>query len=237
MAFLHFDGTDALIEQEGPSVTAERLDALVSIVQRAADRQEVVFLATDVDRDGGKIILTAGAPSTSGDDEQRMLLAVREIMDAGPPLDLRIGVNRGSVFVGEVGPPYRRTFTVMGDAVNLAARLMAKAEPGQILTTPDLLARSPTRLRHRGARAVLREGEGQAGPGPERGGHQRGAAGRARPTTSPSWAGTAEVEALAGWCSRPRTAGAPSSRSWERPVWASPGSSSGSRSSPPTGPS
>ena len=144
VAFLHFDGTDALIEHEGPSVTAERLEALVSIVQRAADRQEVAFLATDVDRDGGKIILTAGAPSTSGDDEHRMLLAVREIMDAGPPLTVRIGVNRGSVFVGEVGPPYRRTFTVMGDAVNLAARLMAKAEPGQILTTPDVLSRSQT---------------------------------------------------------------------------------------------
>ncbi len=146
IAFLHFDGTDALIEEQGAAAAADRLDALVSIVQRAADRQEVAFLATDVDRDGGKIILTAGAPSTSGDDEHRMLLAVREIMDAGPPLDLRIGVNRGSVFVGEVGPPYRRTFTVMGDAVNLAARLMAKAEPGQILTTPDLLARSPTRF-------------------------------------------------------------------------------------------
>ena len=60
-----------------------------------------------------------------------MLLAVREIMDADGPLPIRIGVNRGSVFVGEVGPPYRRTFTVMGDAVNLAARLMAKAEPGR----------------------------------------------------------------------------------------------------------
>ena len=144
VAFLHFDGTDALIEDQGLSVTADRLEALVSTVQAAADRQEVSFLATDVDRDGGKIILTAGAPSTSGDDEHRMLLAVREIIDAGPPLDLRIGVNRGSVFVGEVGPPYRRTFTVMGDAVNLAARLMAKARPGQILTTPDLLDRSRT---------------------------------------------------------------------------------------------
>ena len=94
----------------------------------------------------GKIILSAGAPATSGDDEHRMLLAVREIMDAGAPLPIRIGVNRGSVFVGEVGPPYRRTFTAMGDAVNLAARLMAKAEPGQILSTPEVLARSRTRF-------------------------------------------------------------------------------------------
>ena len=64
----------------------------------------------------------------------------------GVPLPIRIGVNRGSVFAGEVGPPYRRTFTVMGDAVNLAARLMAKAETGQILSTPELLARSRTRF-------------------------------------------------------------------------------------------
>ena len=33
-----------------------------------------------------------------------MLLAVREIMDAENPLPIRIGVNQGSVFVGEVGP-------------------------------------------------------------------------------------------------------------------------------------
>ena len=114
VAFVHFDGTDEFITEEGPELTADRLDALVTVTQRAVERQDVTFLATDADRDGGKIILVAGAPATSGDDEHRMLLAVREIMDAGVPLPIRIGVNRGSVFAGEVGPPYRRTFTVMG---------------------------------------------------------------------------------------------------------------------------
>ena len=144
VAFIHYDGTDRLIAEAGPEEAARQLDVLVTHVQGAVDRQGVTFLATDADKDGGKIILTAGAPSTSGDDEQRMLLAVREIMDAENPLPIRIGVNQGSVFVGEVGPHYRRTFTVMGDAVNLAARLMAKAAPGEIYTTPDLLARSQT---------------------------------------------------------------------------------------------
>ncbi|HTU39326.1 MAG TPA: adenylate/guanylate cyclase domain-containing protein [Acidimicrobiales bacterium] len=146
VAFVHFDGTDDMIRREGAAVTADRLDALVTVTQRAVERQEVTFMATDADRDGGKLILAAGAPATSGDDEHRMLLAVREIMDAGTPLPIRIGVNRGSVFAGEVGPPYRRTFTVMGDAVNLAARLMARAETGQILSTPELVARSRTRF-------------------------------------------------------------------------------------------
>ena len=144
VAFIHYDGTDRLIAEEGPEEAARQLDVLVTHVQGAVDRQGVTFLATDADKDGGKIILTAGAPSSSGDDEHRMLLAVREIMDDENPLPIRIGVNQGSVFVGEVGPHYRRTFTVMGDAVNLAARLMAKAAPGEILTTPDLVTRSQT---------------------------------------------------------------------------------------------
>jgi class 3 adenylate cyclase len=146
VAFIHYDGTDRLIAEAGPEEAARQLHVLVTHVQGAVDRQGVTFLATDADKNGGKIILTAGAPSTAGDDEQRMLLAVREIMDAENPLPIRIGVNQGSVFVGEVGPHYRRTFTVMGDAVNLAARLMAKAAPGEIFTTPELLARSHTGL-------------------------------------------------------------------------------------------
>ncbi len=149
----------------GPEEAARQLDVLVTHVQGAVDRQGVTFLATDADKDGGKIILTAGAPSTSGDDEQRMLLAVREIMDADNPLPIRIGVNQGSVFVGEVGPHYRRTFTVMGDAVNLAARLMAKAAPGRDLHHPGPPGPVPDRVRVDGARAVLREGQGQAGAG------------------------------------------------------------------------
>ncbi|HTZ10627.1 MAG TPA: adenylate/guanylate cyclase domain-containing protein, partial [Acidimicrobiales bacterium] len=139
MAFVHFDGTDALIEAHGPEKVAPMLDELVGGVQRSADRQGVAFLGTDIDRDGGKIILTAGAPSTSEHDEHRMLLVVREVMDLRQEVPLRIGVNRGAVFAGDIGPAYRRTFTVMGDAVNLAARLMAKAAPGQVLASPGVV--------------------------------------------------------------------------------------------------
>ncbi|HEU0315880.1 MAG TPA: adenylate/guanylate cyclase domain-containing protein, partial [Solirubrobacteraceae bacterium] len=145
-AFLRFEGTDGLIRREGPAAAAKALGTLVSAVQEAVDDQHVCFLESDVDADGGKLMLTAGAPRILGDDEERMLLALRRILDADLPLDVRIGVNCGSVFSGDVGPPFRRSYSVMGDAVNLAARLMAKAPPGEIYATAGVLDRSATRF-------------------------------------------------------------------------------------------
>jgi class 3 adenylate cyclase/tetratricopeptide (TPR) repeat protein len=142
IAFIRFEGTDALIDEGGAASAARALHAVVTAVAAAAEEHGVSLLGSDVDIDGGKLILTAGAPRVIGDDEERMLLAVRRIASAALPLAVRIGVNRGAVFAGDIGPDYRRTYTVMGDAVNLAARLMAKAAPGQALATREVLARS-----------------------------------------------------------------------------------------------
>jgi class 3 adenylate cyclase/tetratricopeptide (TPR) repeat protein len=146
VAFLHFDGTDSRISTDGVTPVAADLDALVRQVQRSADKHGVCLLGTDVDHDGGKIILVAGAPTATGEDEQSMLLVLREVLEAAPPVAVRIGVNAGPVFVGSVGPHYRRTYTVMGDAVNLAARVMSKARPGQLLATDAVLDRSAVRF-------------------------------------------------------------------------------------------
>jgi len=142
IAFIRFEGSDALIDTQGEASAAQALHAIVTTVSAAAEEHGVSLLGSDVDIDGGKLILTGGAPRVSGDDEERMLLALRRIASAALPLALRIGVNRGAVFAGDIGTDYRRTYTVMGDAVNLAARLMAKARPGEVLATSDVLARS-----------------------------------------------------------------------------------------------
>jgi class 3 adenylate cyclase/tetratricopeptide (TPR) repeat protein len=144
IAFLRFQGTDALILEHGADAAAEALDRLIGVVEAATEEQGIAFLASDVDADGGKLILTGGAPKGTGNDEERILLALRKIVSADLPLPVRIGIHRGAVFAGDIGPPYRRTYTVMGDAVNLTARLMAKAEPGQIIATADVLERSNT---------------------------------------------------------------------------------------------
>ena len=83
-AFLRFDGTDALLARHGVDATASALGELIGDIQAAADEFEVCFLQSDVDADGGKVTLTAGAPRMVGDDEERMLLALRSIADRQP---------------------------------------------------------------------------------------------------------------------------------------------------------
>jgi class 3 adenylate cyclase/tetratricopeptide (TPR) repeat protein len=144
IAFVHFGGTDALLASTGPVELLRRLDELIRAIQAAVSEHGICFLGTDIDSDGGKVILTAGAPESSGNDEERMLRTLRAIADGRHGLELRIGVNRGHVFAGDVGATFRRTYTVIGDAVNLAARLMQRAEPGEVLTTGVVLKRSAT---------------------------------------------------------------------------------------------
>ena len=146
VAFLEFGGVEDVVASEGAQPAARALDELVGVVQAAVDHYRVCFLGSDVSAAGGKLILTAGVPSAVGDDEERMLLALRQIVESETRLPVRAGVNRGQQFAGEIGPPYRRTYTVMGDAVNLAARLMTAAPWGAIYATDCVLERSQTRF-------------------------------------------------------------------------------------------
>jgi len=139
LAFIRFDGIDAIIAQDGPAAAAAALDELVRDVQAAVDAEGVTFLGTDADKDGGKLIIVGGAPLALDDTEGRVLRAMRRVVDGQRRLPVRIGVNQGHAFVGEVGPSYRRTYTVMGDTVNLAARLMASAAAGEIRATARVL--------------------------------------------------------------------------------------------------
>ena len=144
--FVQFLGTDDMLDAAGPLAVAQALGDLVDVTAAAAARHDVTFLASDIAANGGKLILVAGAPRSHDRSEERMLCTLREILDAANPLPLRGGVTSGRVFAGDFGPAYRRTYSIVGDSVNLAARLMAHAAPGRLLTTPTVLSRSRTRF-------------------------------------------------------------------------------------------
>ena len=128
VAFVEFSGTDALLEQQGPRALADALGEVIANVQRSSAAHGVTFFETDINRDGGKIMLTAGAPVSHGHDEDRMLRATRLIVERAGVLPLRVGVNRGPVFAGDFGPFFRRTYSVKGDAINLGG---SGLEPGR----------------------------------------------------------------------------------------------------------
>ncbi len=145
VAFVKFTGVDDLLGRHGAEHVASVLDQLVTAVQAAVDAEDVTFLATDLDANGGKVILCTGVPTATEDDAGRMLRALRHLAETDLPLAIRVGVNRGHVFAGDIGNSERRTtYTLMGDTVNLAARLMSAAPVGSIYTMPSVLEASRT---------------------------------------------------------------------------------------------
>jgi class 3 adenylate cyclase/tetratricopeptide (TPR) repeat protein len=139
VAFLRFDGTDTLLAEDGEEALTTAVDEVLRNVQEAAVAHDISFLDTDVDINGGKIVLVGGAPRSAGDDTDRLLTAVCETVGRAGRLPLQAGISHGRVFTGDTGSPSRRTYSVKGDAVNLAARLAAHAESGSILMAADVL--------------------------------------------------------------------------------------------------
>lgn len=142
VAFIRISGLDDLLAGEGPEIVADRLGQTISLIQRAAFEEGITFLGTDINEDGAKAILVSGVPFAQEEDEGRLLRALRRVVDGGTGLNVHIGVNQGHVFAGEIGASYRSTYTIIGDTVNLAARLAAAAPPATIYATTGILDNS-----------------------------------------------------------------------------------------------
>jgi class 3 adenylate cyclase/tetratricopeptide (TPR) repeat protein len=133
IAFLALDGLEAVRATGGVEALLAHIERFFGSVLRACSATEVCWLESDSDRDQIRVLLTAGAPYRTDIDEQRMIDAVWRIRSDCAGMALRAGISRGKVFVGDVGHELRRTYNVMGDAVNVAARLAGKAAHGEIL--------------------------------------------------------------------------------------------------------
>ena len=142
IGFVKFTGVDRLLRERGAGATQMALEHIITTLQSAAAANEVTYLATDVGPDGGKVILSAGAPRGVGHDEDRMIATLRSALDADGVIPLGAGATSGRAFAGDYGPSYRRTYSLIGDCVNLAARLAQHAGDGELLATRELVAHS-----------------------------------------------------------------------------------------------
>ncbi|MBK7092791.1 MAG: tetratricopeptide repeat protein [bacterium] len=83
---------------------------------------------------GHKVLALFGAIVATGNDSLRALKAAVEISKIeSEHFETRVGLTSGPLLCGEVGSQHRCEFTVMGNAVNMAARLMTKADPAGLL--------------------------------------------------------------------------------------------------------
>jgi len=140
--FTDIVGSTALAEKLDPEEWKEIVNGAHQRVSECVYRYE----GTIAQLLGDGVLAFFGAPITHEDDPVRAVRAAldiqRAIADYARELhgyvenfQLRVGINTGTVVVGAVGSDLRMEYLAIGDAVNLAARLQAAAQPGKALVS------------------------------------------------------------------------------------------------------
>jgi predicted ATPase/class 3 adenylate cyclase len=125
-----FVGLPDLAADDPRSVAA--LQSFLAAAVRAIDRYGGHLHQVATGDKGSLLVAFFGAPVSHENDEERAVRCGLELLQL-PGGPFRAGVTTGSVYCGEVGSDTRREYAVIGDSVNLAARLMQAAKPGQLL--------------------------------------------------------------------------------------------------------
>lgn len=104
---------------------------------------------------GDAVMAFFGAPVPAHDHAEQALRAALDLRyrvvrwnealaeEGGRPVEVRIALNSGPVVVGDVGSSRRVDYTVLGNTVNVAARLEGVGQPGEIVLGPGTRDRLP----------------------------------------------------------------------------------------------
>jgi ABC-type transport system substrate-binding protein/class 3 adenylate cyclase len=144
--FSDVKGSTSMAEDLDPEEWMEIMDGAFDLLIEPVYRYE----GTVARLMGDAILAFFGAPIAHEDDPERACRAALEIVAGAQSyaerlqeergisgFSVRVGINTGLVVVGEVGSDLRVEYTAMGDAVNLAARMEAAAQPGTVLIAED----------------------------------------------------------------------------------------------------
>lgn len=133
--FLRFGGLD----YDNDEAAGAKLDAYMRWVLATVARYEGTLIDLNIGDKGSYLYINFGAPVAHEDNAGRAAataLALRnqpeEMSDIG---QVQIGISQGRMRAGAYGGTHHRTYGVLGDEVNMAARLMMAAKPGQILVS------------------------------------------------------------------------------------------------------
>ena len=139
--FADLSGFTHLAEHEREQVVIETLDAYLSALVEVAQRHS----GTVDNYLGDALLVVFNAPLDQPQHASLAMACAREMQEvvynlgiarskAGKPfLALVVGVNSGRATAGNIGGRGRQQYTVIGDAVNVAARLEGLGMPGEII--------------------------------------------------------------------------------------------------------
>jgi class 3 adenylate cyclase len=141
ICFFGFSGIDYCDDAEaGP-----RLSHFLRDAQKTIYFYEGSINKLNVGNKGSVLLILFGAPPfVHSDDEARAVACALDLRQVAVEhqLDIQIGLSAGTVFLGPLGATQRREYTVIGDVVNRAARLMQKAGIGQVLVDTSVHQRA-----------------------------------------------------------------------------------------------
>ena len=113
--------------------TFEEIGGLIKLVINATVEYKGYFNMIDFGDKGAKAVILFGAPVSYERNLERSIECAKAVISIDKE-NISAGLTHGRVFAGYVGSKDRCTYTVLGDKVNLSARMMGIADFGSLLT-------------------------------------------------------------------------------------------------------
>ena len=134
--FLRFGGIDYDNDPQAES----QLNTYVQAIQRILARYQSYLLQLTIGDKGSNFYVSFGAPLAHEDDAIRAVASALELRELHMDFitDVQIGISQGLTRTGACGGIHRRTYSALGDAVNMAARLMQNAPVGGVLVHENI---------------------------------------------------------------------------------------------------
>ena len=139
--FLRFTGLD----YDHDPAAGQTFDTYIQWLQSVVGTYDGALLQITVGDKGSYLNIGFGAPTAHENDAERAARAALELQQPPPELaaigKVQIGLTYGTLRAGTYGGSHRHIYGIMGDSVNLAARLMQRAERGHILLDSSMVGR------------------------------------------------------------------------------------------------